>query len=68
MPQALAAFTTGAAYAAGAEDRLGSLEPGKLADFVLVDRDPLTTVDPQAIRSIQVQETWIGGQRVWVRK
>jgi predicted amidohydrolase YtcJ len=68
MPQALAAFTTGAAYAAGAEDRLGSLEPGKLADFVLVDRDPLTTVDPQAIRTIQVQETWIGGQRVWVRK
>ena len=68
MPQALAAFTTGAAYAAEAEDRIGSLEPGKLADFVLVDRDPLTTADPQAIRSIQVQETWIGGQRVWVRK
>jgi len=68
MPQALAAFTTGAAYAAGAEDRLGSLEPGHLADFVLVDRDPLTTVDPQAIRSIAVQETWVGGQRVWVRK
>jgi predicted amidohydrolase YtcJ len=68
MPQALAAFTTGAAYAAGAEDRLGSLEPGHLADFVLVDRDPLTTVDSQAIRSIAVQETWVGGHRVWVKK
>nr|WP_208401937.1 amidohydrolase [Sphingomonas oligoaromativorans] len=68
MPQALAAFTSGAAYAAKAEDRLGSLEPGHMADFVLVDRDPLTTTDPQAIRATQVQETWIGGQRVWVKK
>ena len=68
MPQALAAFTTGAAYAAKAEDRIGSLEPGHMADFVLVDRDPLTTTDPQAIRATQVQETWIGGQRVWVKK
>jgi predicted amidohydrolase YtcJ len=68
MPQALAAFTTGAAYAAQAEDRIGSLEPGHLADFVLLDRDPVTTTDPQAIRQTQVQETWIGGQRVWVRK
>jgi predicted amidohydrolase YtcJ len=68
MPQALAAFTTGAAYAAFAEDRLGSLEPGHMADFILVDHDPLTTSDPQTIRATLVQETWIGGQRVWVRK
>ena len=68
MPQALAAFTSGAAYAAFAEDRLGSLEPGHFADFVLVDHDPLTTTDPRAIRATQVQETWIGGIRVWVRK
>ncbi|HLZ78424.1 MAG TPA: amidohydrolase [Sphingomonas sp.] len=68
LPQALAAFTTGAAYAAQAEDRLGSLEPGHMADFVLLDRDPVTATDPQAIRGTQVQETWVGGQRVWVRK
>ena len=68
MPQALAAFTTGAAYAAFADDRLGSLEPGHMADFILIDRDPLITPDPQAIRATQVEETWIGGQRVWVRK
>jgi predicted amidohydrolase YtcJ len=68
MPQALAAFTSGAAYAALAEDRIGTLEPGHFADFVLVDHDPLTTSDPQAIRATQVQETWIGGIRVWVRK
>ncbi|WP_390902646.1 amidohydrolase [Sphingomonas oryzagri] len=68
MPQALAAFTSGAAYAAQAEDRIGSLEPGHLADFVLVDTDPLTTQDPQAVRHTQVLETWINGIRVWVKK
>ncbi|HEY0269850.1 MAG TPA: amidohydrolase family protein [Sphingomonas sp.] len=68
MPQALAAFTSGAAYAAFADDKVGSLEPGHLADFVLVDHDPLTTPDPQAIRATRVEETWIGGIRVWVRK
>ena len=68
MTQALAAFTTGAAFAAEAEDRLGSLEPGHMADFVLLDRDPVASTDPQAIRAMQVQETWVGGQRVWVRK
>jgi predicted amidohydrolase YtcJ len=68
MPQALAAFTSGAAYAAQAEDRIGSLEPGHLADFVLVDTDPLTTQDSQAVRHTQVLETWINGIRVWVKK
>jgi predicted amidohydrolase YtcJ len=68
MPQALAAFTSGAAYAAEAEDRVGSLEPGRMADFVLVDTDPLTTQDNQVIRRTQVLETWISGTRVWVKK
>jgi hypothetical protein len=68
MSQALAAFTSGAAYAAEAEDRVGSLETGHLADFVLVDTDPLTTQDPQAVRRTQVLETWISGTRVWTKK
>ncbi len=59
---ALAAYTTGAAYAEFAEDRIGSLTPGHFADFVLIDRDPFGA-DPAAIRATRVIETWIGGKR-----
>jgi predicted amidohydrolase YtcJ len=68
IDQALAAFTTGGAYATQSEDRLGSLAPGHYADFVLVDRNPMDTPDPQAVRQTQVLETWIAGKRVWQRK
>jgi predicted amidohydrolase YtcJ len=64
--QALAAYTRGSAYAGFAEDRMGSLEPGKWADFVLVDRDP-TKVDAQALARTQVLQTWIAGKKVWER-
>ena len=67
LTQALAAFTTGAAFAAKAEDRIGSLEPGHLADFILLDRDPFQ-VDSHSLRDTKVLETWIGGVRAWVRK
>jgi len=67
LTQALAAFTTGGAYAAKAEDRIGSLTPGHYADFVLLDRDPFQ-VDSKSLRETRVLETWIGGARVWVRK
>ena len=62
--EALHAFTLGAAYAALREDRLGSLEAGKWADFIIVDRDyfeiPESTID-----DIRVLETWVGGERVY---
>jgi predicted amidohydrolase YtcJ len=64
--QALSAYTRGSAYAGFAEDRIGSLEPGKWADFVLVDRDP-TTVDPQTLARTQVLQTWLAGKKVWER-
>jgi predicted amidohydrolase YtcJ len=66
FPQALAAYTRGSAYAGFAEDRIGSLELGKWADFVLVDRDP-TKVDVQALARTQVLQTWIAGKKVWER-
>ena len=64
--QALSAYTRGAAYADFAEDRIGSLEPGRWADFVIVDRDP-TKVDVSSLENTQVVETWVGGKRVWQR-
>jgi len=65
--QALAAFTIGGAYAAFAEDRIGSLMPGMRADFILIDTDPLLAT-PAEIRAIQVRETWLGGRPVYIRK
>lgn len=65
--QALSAYTRGAAYAAFAEDRIGALEPGKWADFVIVDRDP-TTVNAQELARLKVLETWIGGHKAWSRE
>ena len=62
--QALAGFTREAAYAGFAEDRIGSLEPGKWADFVLVDRDP-TAGTAQDLAATQVIETWVAGKKAW---
>jgi len=66
LTQALAAFTTGGAFAAKAEDRIGSLTPGHYADFILLDRDPFQ-VDSKSLRDTKVLETWIGGVRAYVR-
>ena len=67
MPQALAAFTRDAAFAGFAEDRIGSLETGRYADFILIDRDILAA-PPAEVRATKVLETWVGGKRLWVRK
>jgi len=65
LEQALAAFTRGAAHAGFAEDRLGSLERGKYADFVLIDRDIFAGATAADIRQTKVLETWMAGQKVW---
>ncbi|MBI2919430.1 MAG: amidohydrolase [Chloroflexi bacterium] len=64
--QALALFTTRAAYALGLEDELGSLAPGKRADMVLLGADP-TSVPPDTIKDIRVEATYIDGRCVWER-
>lgn len=66
--QAFNAFTRGAAYAGFAEDRIGSLEPGRMADFIFIDRDIFDGADANAIRQTQVLETWLGGRQVWRRQ
>ncbi len=68
LEQAFDAFTRGAAYAAFAEDRLGTLEPGRMADFLFIDRDIFAGIDQRQIRETRVLETWLGGRKVWERR
>ncbi len=64
LTQAFRAFTLDAAYAEHQEKTLGSLEAGKWADFILVDRD-LFKIAPADIWKTQVLETWVAGERVF---
>ena len=65
--QAWAGFTSDGAYAGFAEDRFGRLAPGQRADFIIVDRDP-TLASPTELRATKVEETWVGGERMFERK
>jgi predicted amidohydrolase YtcJ len=59
--EALHSFTLAAAYAAHQEDRMGSLEAGKWADFIIVDRDYFE-IPAAEIDDIAVLQTWVGGE------
>ena len=63
VEEAVHGYTLGAAHAAGLEDCLGSLAPGKLADLAILDRD-IFTCDPMTIAETQVVATMIGGRFV----
>jgi len=64
VEQALLAYTRNAAFAAHEEAIKGTLEVGKLADFVVFDND-LTTVAPNKIKDVMVLQTYLGGQKVF---
>ncbi len=66
VEEALRAYTLGGAHASFEEAEKGTLEPGKLADFVLIDRD-LTRIAPEALRDAKVDLTAVGGQVVFER-
>jgi predicted amidohydrolase YtcJ len=61
LDQALAAYTRGAAYAEFEENSRGSLEPGKLADVIVLSQDLFKT-DPLALHKTHVQITIVGGR------
>ena len=65
--EALHSFTLAAAYAAQQETRLGSLERGKWADFIVVDRDYFK-IPTSEIDDIRVLQTWVGGKLVYEAK
>lgn len=67
IEQAIAAYTTGAAFAEFAEKQKGKLEPGMLADFVVLDRD-ITAVPPPKILETKVLRTVVGGKTVYEAK
>ncbi|WP_255148733.1 amidohydrolase [Halorarius halobius] len=64
VTEALRAYTRGAAYAAGEEADLGTVEPGKRADLVVLDDSPWA-VDADAIADVDVAATVVGGDVVF---
>ena len=66
LAQAIIAYTYGSAYAARNEDWCGTLEPGKVADFIIVDRD-IFTIPPAEILRTKVLSTYLDGKKVFSR-
>ncbi len=67
VEEALRAYTAGAAYAGYDEGHLGTLQPGRLADFVLIDRD-LRRIPPETICEARILMTVVDGRPVYERR
>jgi predicted amidohydrolase YtcJ len=67
IEEAIKAYTLNTAYAGFEEDIKGSLEVGKLADFVILS-DNLLTMDPDDIKDVTVLMTVVGGNVVYEAK
>jgi predicted amidohydrolase YtcJ len=64
VEEAIKVWTLDGAYATFEENTKGSIMPGKLADFVVLRRDP-RKVASDSIKDIVVDSTYVGGERVW---
>lgn len=64
VEEAISAYTLGSAYAEFMEREKGTLEVGKLADFVIFREDPITA-SPEKVEEIAVAETWVDGRKVF---
>ena len=63
----LKALTLHAAWQINMEKKIGSIEPGKYADLIILNRNPLK-VKPESLREIQVMSTFVNGEEVWIRE
>jgi len=66
LEEALRAYTAGSAYAEFQEAEKGTLQPGKLADLVVLSEDPFA-IPPERIRGVRVETTIVGGRVVYER-
>jgi predicted amidohydrolase YtcJ len=68
--EALRAVTIDAAWQCHLDEQIGSLQPGKQADLVILEADPLqwTAENAEGMRDIVVSETWVSGNRVYSRE
>jgi predicted amidohydrolase YtcJ len=64
--EALTLYTRNGAYAGFEENEKGTLEPGKVADFVVVDRD-LLSVPTDQLKDVRVLATYVGGEKIYER-
>ena len=64
VEQALTLYTRNGAYAGFEEDKKGMLSPGKLADFIVVDRD-LLKASTDELKDVKVLRTYVGGQQIY---
>ena len=61
---AIRVYTWNGAYLSKDEDKLGSIEPGKLADLIIIDRD-ITSVSPEELLETNVLMTIVDGKTVY---
>lgn len=66
LQEALTGFTEGPAHGAFLEGKAGVIQPGAMADWVVLEK-PLEEMDIEDLRTLQVKETWVGGRRVYAR-
>jgi hypothetical protein len=64
VKEALQLFTIHSAYQSYEEKIKGTLDKGKLADFLIIDKD-ITEINPNQIKEIEIMETYIGGKPIY---
>jgi predicted amidohydrolase YtcJ len=67
MKDAIIAYTRNTAFFTREEKRKGTIEPGKLADLIVLDQD-LLTIDPDRTLGVKVLQTFVGGREVYASK